>query len=210
MTKKIKSPAHAEMMQQFRFSPILKGIFIFLFSIMTIGFANGQAAAIELPKEKQTTLKLYVTSKEAYAMWKTAPEKVKILDVRTNEEFVFVGHAAMAINIPAFLQMYQWDSAKKKLPMVLNPDFLASVKATYKTDDMILVTCRSGGRSAMAVNMMAQAGFKNVYNIIDGFEGDTINDPASIFNGQHMKNGWKNAGLPWTYEIDPGQMKLPY
>jgi hypothetical protein len=24
-----------------------------------------------------------------------------------------------------------------------------------------------------------------------------------------MKNGWKNSGLPWTYEIDPQRMKLP-
>ena len=23
------------------------------------------------------------------------------------------------------------------------------------------------------------------------------------------KNGWKNSGLPWTYEIDPDRMKLP-
>jgi len=24
-----------------------------------------------------------------------------------------------------------------------------------------------------------------------------------------MKNGWKNSGLPWTYEIDRDRMALP-
>jgi hypothetical protein len=55
----------------------------------------------------------------------------------------------------------------------------------------------------MATNMLAKAGFKNVYSIIDGFEGDTITDSDSVFAGKRMKNGWKNAGLPWTYKVDP-------
>lgn len=167
---------------------------------------NSQIKPAELPKEKQTTLRLYVTSKEAYDMWKAAPEKINILDVRTNEEYVFVGHAEMAVNIPAFRQVYQWDAAKHKLPMVLNPDFMVKVKELFKPEATILVTCRSGGRSAMAVNMLAQAGFKNVYNITDGFEGDEIKDPESVFMGQRLKNGWKNAGLPWTYEVNPDKM----
>lgn len=164
----------------------------------------------ELPKQKQTSLQLYVTSNEAFEMWEAAPERIIILDVRTNEEYVFVGHAEMAFNIPAFLQSYEWDAENKKLPMKLNPDFMTEVKEVFQPDDTILVTCRSGSRSAMAVNMMSQAGFKNVYNITDGFEGDTISDPQSVYNGQHLRNGWKNAGLPWTYAIDPKQMWLPH
>ncbi len=49
-----------------------------------------------LAKEKQTVLELHVTAQEAYARWKAAPEKVKIIDVRTPEEQLFVGHPAMA------------------------------------------------------------------------------------------------------------------
>ncbi len=69
--------------------------------------------------------------------------------------------------------------------------------------------CRSGGRSAMAVNLLAKAGFTNVYNIIDGMEGDTVDDPASVFQGQRLKNGWKNSGSPWTYDLTPERMSLP-
>ena len=45
-----------------------------------------------IPKGKQTALGLYVTAKEAYEKWKAEPEKVKIIDVRTPEEYLFVGH----------------------------------------------------------------------------------------------------------------------
>ena len=37
--------------------------------------------------------------------------------------------------------------------------------------DTILALCATGGRGAMAVNELAKAGFTNVYNIINGFEG---------------------------------------
>jgi rhodanese-related sulfurtransferase len=66
--------------------------------------------------------------------------------------------------------------------------------------------CATGGRAAMAVNLLAEAGFKQVYNIINGFEGDRVNDPSSVYHGKHMRNGWKNNGLPWTYEFDPDLM----
>ena len=35
-------------------------------------------------------LGLYVTAKEAYEKWQAAPDKVKIIDVRTPEEYLFV------------------------------------------------------------------------------------------------------------------------
>jgi len=168
-----------------------------------------QAVKPELPKEKQTTLGLYLTAKEAYEKWKAEPDKVKILDVRTSEEYLFVGHPAMAWNIPFSLQTYQWDASKTKLPMTPNPGFVAQVKEVAAPDDMLLVMCRSGGRSALAVNRLAEAGFRNVYTIVDGMEGDAVEDPESVFHGQRMKNGWKNSGLPWTYKLDAERMLLP-
>ena len=168
-----------------------------------------QPASAQLPAGKQTTLGLYVTAKEAYEMWQAAPDKIKIVDVRTTEEFMFVGHADMAWNIPVFAQSYQWDAEKKKFPMQPLTDFVARVQEIAKPGDMLLVTCRSGGRGAIAVDMLAEAGFKNVYNITDGMEGDKVKDPNSIFDGQPLVNGWKNSGLPWTYRIDPDRMVLP-
>jgi rhodanese-related sulfurtransferase len=177
--------------------------------ILTTTYSVAQNAKPEIPKGKQTTLGLYVTAAEAYDMWKANPDKVKILDVRMPEEYIFVGHPAMAYNIPLLFQTYEWDAAKKSFNVKPNPDFVNEVKGLFKPDDVILVTCRSGGRGAMAVNQLAKDGYKNVYNITDGIEGDDVTDPASLFKGKKMVNGWKNAGLPWTYDVNPELMKLP-
>jgi len=168
-----------------------------------------EASASQLHPAKQTILGLYVTARDAYEMWKAAPDKVKILDVRTPEEVIFVGHAAMAWNVPVAAQSYQWDAEKQQFPMNPLPDFVTRAQTIAKPDDILLVMCRSGGRSAIAVNMLAKAGFTTVYNITDGMEGDAVKDPGSVFNGQRLVNGWKNSGLPWTYKVDSDQMVLP-
>lgn len=164
---------------------------------------------MNLPKEKQTSLGLYVTSKEAYKKWKDNPKKVKILDVRTLDEYINIGHAEMAWNIPAFLQTYNWDAEKKSFSFKMNDDFVKQVAAVFNPKDIILITCRSGGRSALVANLLDTLGYKFAYNITDGFEGDTVNDPESLYHGQRLKNGWKNSGLPWTFKVDPKLMRIP-
>ena len=170
--------------------------------------ADGQPNS-RLPAAKQTTLGLYVTASEAYEMWEKAPETVKIIDVRTPEEFIFVGNADIAWKIPIAAQSDHWDADKGQFPMYLLPDFVERVQRIAGPDDTLLVMCRSGGRSAMAVNLLAEAGFRKVYSITDGMEGDPVKDADSVFVGQRLVNGWKNSGLPWTYDVDPERMVLP-
>jgi rhodanese-related sulfurtransferase len=181
-----------------------------LISTLLLAFvaAGAVQAQQQVPENKQTSLGLYVTAKEAYEKWQGDPENVKIIDVRTPEEYVFVGHPAMAWNVPLKFLAYQWDAEKNKPVMKSNPDFVAQVKRLVKPTDMILVTCRSGQRSGPAVNLLAEAGFRNVYSVIDGVEGDKVKDPENVFHGKRMKNGWKNSGLPWTYDLDPQLMFL--
>lgn len=161
----------------------------------------------DLPEGKRTTLKLYVTSAEAYEMWKAEPNGVKIIDVRTPEEFAFVGHAEMAWNIPLAFVTYKREAGKTQHGVRWNPDFVNEVKGLSGLDDTLLVTCRSGDRGAMAVNQLAAAGFTNVFNITDGVEGDKVDDPGSVFHGKRMRNGWKNSA-PWVYGYDPERIIL--
>ena len=161
----------------------------------------------ELPKGKQTVLGLYVTAAQAYDMWKAAPDTVKVIDVRTPEEFAFVGHPEMAVNIPLAFVTYERKGGKVTYGPKVNADFVAEVKGVASPGDTLLLTCRSGGRSAMAVNQLAAAGFKRAYNIVDGVEGDKVDDPGSVFHGKRMKNGWKNSA-PWVYDLDPEQFIL--
>ena len=92
-----------------------------------------------------------IDSKEAYGLIK-ADSNIAILDVRTAKEFAD-GHVAGAVNI----DVNQADFAQKI-------DELDRSK-TY------IVYCRSGRRSSKAVGIMATKGFKNLYNVSDGFLG---------------------------------------
>ena len=100
-------------------------------------------------------------------------------------------------------------SEKGRVAIEGNPRFLPEVTGWANPEDTILVMCRSGGRAALAVNVLAEAGYQNVYNILEGMEGERVNDPRSVYHRKRMVNGWKNAGLPWTYDLEPSQMRLP-
>lgn len=187
------------------FALLLMALF---FGQLDIPAAYAQESKSELPKSKQTSLGLYVTSQEAYEMCKDKPERVKILDVRTLDEYIYIGHAAMAWNVVAFFQTTEWDAEKHHFSMKPNPDFINQIKEVFDPEDVILVTCRSGSRSALATNQMAAAGYKNVYNITDGFEGDMVKDEGSAYYEKRMVNGWKNSSAPWTYTLDPELIKI--
>ena len=166
-------------------------------------------AKTSLPPQKQTVLGLYVTAKEAYQMWQADQNKIKILDVRTPEEYVFIGHPPMAHNIPFQLFNYKMAVLNKGPLMTTNPNFIAEVGQKFKPSDTILEICRSGNRSAAAVNAMAAAGYKIAYSVTEGFEGDRVKDPASSSHGKRLKNGWKNSGLPWTDQLNSQFIWIP-
>ena len=113
----------------------------------------------------------------------------------------------MVWNIPFAFVTYQRKDGKTEYGPKMNPDFVAEVKKIAGPTDMLLLICRSGDRSAKAVNILAAAGFKNAFTVIDGFEGDKVTDTESVFYGKRMKNGWKNSA-PWVYTIDPEKIIL--
>jgi rhodanese-related sulfurtransferase len=137
---------------------------IVLFPLVIVGAVHAQEQ--QLPSSKRTSLGLYATAKAAYEKWKADPANVKMIDVRTPDEFRLVGFPAMAAKIPLTASAVE---------------FVGRVRRIAKPDDTILVICRSGNRSAVAVEMLAGAGFRSAFTVVDGF------------------NGWKNAGLPWKY-----------
>ena len=169
--------------------------------------AKPAPATTQLPKGKQTTLGLYVTAAKAYEMWKAAPDKVKLIDVRTPEEYAFVGHAEKAWNIPYAFVTYARKDGKTEWGPRLNPAFVAEVKQFTRPGDTLLVMCRSGDRSAKAVDLLAAAGIKDAYSVTDGVEGDKVTDPDSVFVGKRTRNGWKNSA-PWVYTLDPEKIIL--
>ena len=147
-------------------------------ALLFSGSARAQETKPKVPKSKQTPLELYVTASEAYARIAAKPDATLLIDVRTPEEYLFVGHAPMAHNIPLYFQSYQWDEIRGRQVMKPNPDFLRDLSAKVQKDTTkeVFVMCRSGGRSALAIKAMANAGFEKVWNITDGFEGAMVKD----------------------------------
>ena len=172
--------------------------------IITMGFVSFAFAEGVVPSDdrKKTSAGKYVTALQAFEMWKAAPEEVFIIDVRTPEEYVYIGHPRMAINIPWQVWTGKYDPEKKDVVLDKNPDFVTEIQKRYKPEDTLLIMCRSGHRSAPSCEAIIKTGFENVYHVIDGFEGDKVSDPENSFNGMRMKNGWRNSGLPWTYDTD--------
>ncbi|MEM1059547.1 MAG: rhodanese-like domain-containing protein [Verrucomicrobiota bacterium] len=165
-----------------------------------VALAAGKPNPEKIAKKHQTSLGLYVHPQEAYEMIQAGAGKVHLLDVRTPGEYVFLGHPAMARNIPYSFLVEEWSEALQKPDMRLNADFVEQVKAHYQPGDTIILMCRSGDRSARGVDLLAKAGFTKAYTMLEGFQGDMI-------DGRRSKFGWANHGLPWTYELDP---KLVY
>ena len=162
----------------------------------------------QVREAKTTSLGLYVTAREAYEMWKGDPEEIKVIDVRTFEEYVLIGHAEMAANVPLAFPTYTWDANKGNYSVVINSDFIAHVQRAFQSGGYhpghvpIRRSQRHGDQCA------GQGWLYEVHNIIDGFEGDKVEDPESVFHGKRMRNGWKNSA-PWTYQLDPELVWLP-
>jgi len=157
----------------------------------------------DLPEKKHTEAGLYVTATEAAEVLATRDDVV-LIDVRTPEETMLVGYPMAAdVNIPVKMidPDHPFNARKGRYEMTANPDFLRNVKAFLDEADpsAAIVMCRSGGRSAAAVNMLTEAGINlPLYSMVDGFEGDKSPE------GKRTVNGWKNVGGAWTYKIREG------
>lgn len=124
----------------------------------------------------------HLTPKEAYDFLQANPEAV-FIDVRSEMEYMFVGHPRGSIHIP-WVDGPEWE---------VNPMFVAHVRKASSVNRPVLLICRSGRRSADAGEALEKAGLQDVYNIEHGFEGD-LDDS----HHRNSYNGWRFDGLPWA------------
>lgn len=108
-----------------------------------------------------------------------------LVDVRSKEELHFVGRVPGSAHI-------SWATGTS---LTRNPRFAREVESKFGKNDVLLLLCRSGKRSALAAEALAKAGFTNVFNILEGFEGE-INEDKHRGN----KDGWKFHQLPWEQD----------
>ena len=169
--------------------------------------------AKDLPEEKRTRLNLYVTAPEAAALKGRLGAKALFVDIRSKAEVMFTGSPVAAdANVP-YVDLpdigLAFDDKRGAYKLEPNSEFGAELarrvaEKGLSKGDVIILMCRSGDRSSRAINQqLADAGYTQVYSVVDGFEGDMSKD------GRRSVNGWKNAGLPWTYKMDRDKAYLP-
>ncbi|CEN56776.1 rhodanese-like domain-containing protein [Candidatus Methylopumilus turicensis] len=142
---------------------------------------------LEKAKQRAADLNLpyagALTPSEAFKILQLT-QNAKLVDVRTRAELELVGRVPQATHI-------EWAFYPG---MVANPDFSAQIKTQLDPEALTIFMCRTGGRSHNAAVLAAQLGFSEVYNMLEGFEGEATPDTK-----QRCKlNGWKAADLPWT------------
>lgn len=190
-------------------------IALFALGMPLAGLADGVDVGA-LPEFKRSRLQLYLTPREAYDTISKNHARTLFLDVRTRAEAMYVGMATLADALVPYVEhqelMTDWDERRHMYQLEPNSDFTQEAeirlkeKGLAKTDRVILI-CRSGDRSARAADLLANAGFTQVYSITEGFEGDSAKDGPKA--GQRIVNGWKNTGLPWTYKLEKSKMYFP-
>lgn len=190
-------------------------LMISMFLLVSTSAFAADVDGSKLKKKKQTTLALYLDAKGAHKAVSANPKKVLFVDVRTPAEIEFVGAPkAIDANVPYMLNGFsEWDGKKKRFKKMPNSNFTVLMEEQLEAkgmtkNDKIILMCRSGSRSAKAANLLHKAGYKNVYSVVDGFEGDKSKHVAT--KGQRVVNGWKNANLPWTYKHEEGKMYVSF
>ncbi len=116
-----------------------------------------------------------VTPEEAWYLF--AHGDALLVDVRTADELQTVGYVPDSIHIA-------WATGN---PLERNPNFMRQLESRVNRQDVILFLCRSGRRSVAAAEAASRLGFRNVYNVTEGFEGV-----------QGHGNGWRAYDLPWA------------
>ena len=123
---------------------------------------------------------------EAYTLLQMEP-RARLIDVRTNAERDWVGKVALP---EAKQGAVEWTLYPGGAP---NPAFLQQLEELADKDDLLLFLCRSGVRSRHAAKLATENGYRNAYDILEGFEGD-----KDAEGHRKTVGGWCKAGLPWT------------
>ncbi|MBN1982985.1 MAG: hypothetical protein JW795_15745, partial [Chitinivibrionales bacterium] len=116
-------------------------------------------------------------------------------------------NSPISLNIP----YKKWDEATKSL--ILNDQFVSQIEGLANTYDVLILFCKSGGRSGECASLFNMSLFKAVYEIdqpdgtneMGGFEGNNYSDAFNGYRGYPLRQtqlrptpsvSWKDEGLP--------------
>jgi len=112
-----------------------------------------------------------------------------LIDVRSRMEFDYVGHPIGALHVP-WKEFPEWRVNTGFVDAVR--ELLGADGGVASVDRPVYLLCRSGARSLAAGEELVRRGFRRVYNIEEGFEGE-----KDAENHRSTISGWRFRGLPW-------------
>jgi len=115
---------------------------------------------------------------------------VLLVDVRSDMEYLMIGHPAGALNV-AWIDHPEWTINPKFVPAVRKL-MLGRVSGHAQNSVSLILMCRSGNRSVDAANALIAEGVENVHVVEGGFEG-----PLDEDRHRNTVAGWRHEGLPW-------------
>jgi len=125
---------------------------------------------------------------EVAAMMRADPSLL-FVDVRSDMEYLMIGHPTGAVNVP-WIDAPDW---------IVNDRFVAEIRklmlgrTSRGVSAPLVLICRSGNRSRDAARALIEDGLTTVHVVEGGFEGP--------LDEEHHRNtiaGWRFAGLPWV------------
>jgi rhodanese-related sulfurtransferase len=142
------------------------------------------SSLLEPPSAPPVAIPTSISPPEAWALFSSG--QAVLVDVRTPEELKFVGQVPGCLNVP-------WATGTA---MTRNPRFARELEAKVpdKTQRLLLL-CRSGKRSALALEVARKAGFSRASNISEGFEGE-----LDALKQRGHADGWRFHQLPWIQD----------
>lgn len=130
-----------------------------------------------------------ITPQEASKLLEENPRAV-LIDVRSSMEYLFVGHPKGAIHVP-WIDEPDWKINENFVPHVRQV-MLGGISCHGEGCAPIILICRSGKRSLEAGELLVKEGFSEVYNVVEGFEGELDEN-----HHRSTLGGWRHHGLPW-------------
>ena len=115
-------------------------------------------------------------------------ETCLLIDCRAEIEWQLTGTADLS-EIHKKTLLVEWTNLANQR----NPEFINEISSYISKDTPLIIMCRIGGRSAAAGNALIEAGFSDVTNMSEGFEGR-----ADEKGQRNSFEGWRARGLPWN------------
>jgi rhodanese-related sulfurtransferase len=152
----------------------------------------------------RAALPVELSPRQVWALKQQFGARILLIDVRMPVETQASGSAQVTDHVIQVRMAPPGVDASKPLPssaLIDDPTFIENYAQTLRLaaverDAPIVLICRTGNRTAIALKRLRSAGYSNISEVIGGMDGK-----ANALDDDEM--GWRAAKLPISRFVDP-------